>query len=590
MANKSFMSNLSNSDTSLWLHNKLGTSNDLWSDTTSIVGQLSGDVLRNIRDCFVDLQSQVKLKLLLSFLHISRRNVEQWRTELEEILELAVNDSDQWVSIIAELLQSYPQNGTINFQLNTNSSSFNDLIVELKKLVRKHGDKGILPMECLYMNKSALTAAAGQLAQPVKHFALKRKPKSATLRAELLQKSNDAAIGRRNSTGPSVPIRCRGLSSDTTPLKGIPTRNELLHSRVNSFKTPTNSLKPSFNNRRPVGSTKTGIKLLDITEQPLGSSNKRRKKAQNEENENKQKDNEKTETEPITPDYAAGLTSIVPPSPAPPSYAPPATPAPQPTVIPNENYQQIQTSAPIPQQIPTVQQRFVNQNIDNNVVKQVKQSPQIKTTSSLTPTPNTPQLSHIVSTPQVIQQLPPQQLQQQQQPPPQQQMHNQMHAQQIQIMQTSSIPQQVQQQQQQVIIPVQQQQMQQQQQQSGQPQQPFVRRQLQLSREQMLAAQEMFSTANKVTRPEKALILGFMAGSRENPCPQLGNVVTIKLSEKEEDVRHPDGTIEHMIVETHFQMNYNTGEWKKVQKCRKLDQNVQNTHTIQGYQTLQQTV
>ena len=38
----------------------------------------------------------------------------------------------------------------------------------------------------------------------------------------------------------------------------------------------------------------------------------------------------------------------------------------------------------------------------------------------------------------------------------------------------------------------------------------------------MFEAQEMFRTANKVTRPEKALILGFMAGSRDNPCPHLG--------------------------------------------------------------------
>ncbi len=37
----------------------------------------------------------------------------------------------------------------------------------------------------------------------------------------------------------------------------------------------------------------------------------------------------------------------------------------------------------------------------------------------------------------------------------------------------------------------------------------------------MLEAQEMFRTSNKVTRPEKALILGFMAGSRgmfESQC------------------------------------------------------------------------
>ena len=40
---------------------------------------------------------------------------------------------------------------------------------------------------------------------------------------------------------------------------------------------------------------------------------------------------------------------------------------------------------------------------------------------------------------------------------------------------------------------------------------------------QMVEAQEMFRTANRVTRPEKALILGFMAGSRDNPCPHLGN-------------------------------------------------------------------
>ena len=46
------------------------------------------------------------------------------------------------------------------------------------------------------------------------------------------------------------------------------------------------------------------------------------------------------------------------------------------------------------------------------------------------------------------------------------------------------------------------------------PQANPQRRGLTLTREQMLEAQEMFRTANKVTRPEKALILGFIAGSR----------------------------------------------------------------------------
>jgi len=40
----------------------------------------------------------------------------------------------------------------------------------------------------------------------------------------------------------------------------------------------------------------------------------------------------------------------------------------------------------------------------------------------------------------------------------------------------------------------------------------------------------MFRTANRVTRPEKALILGFMAGSRDNPWPHLGESSSIVVS------------------------------------------------------------
>ena len=78
---------------------------------------------------------------------------------------------------------------------------------------------------------------------------------------------------------------------------------------------------------------------------------------------------------------------------------------------------------------------------------------------------------------------------------------------------------------------------------------------------------------------------------RDNPCPHLGNIVTIKLSENQENVPQTDNTYLTMIVETHFQvrlnfsgiafhpiyillkfqMNYNTGEWKRIKKYRRLE-------------------
>ena len=42
--------------------------------------------------------------------------------------------------------------------------------------------------------------------------------------------------------------------------------------------------------------------------------------------------------------------------------------------------------------------------------------------------------------------------------------------------------------------------------------------------------------------------------SRDNPCPHLGNIVTIKLSENQENVPQTDNTYLTMIVETHFQV------------------------------------
>ncbi|XP_064480637.1 negative elongation factor A-like isoform X3 [Ornithodoros turicata] len=556
------MAYVRDSDTSLWLHNKLGTSNDLWSGY-SICSQLNQDVLKNIRECFIDLQSQVKLKLLLSFLHIPRRNVEEWKVELEEILEVASVDSDQWVSMLAELLRTFPNTGMLNFTIEENSSVFVDLCNDLRKLVKKHGDKNILPLECMYLNKHALTALVGQLPQPVKHFALKRKPKSAALRAELLQKSQDAASNAKRSTSSSsVPIRCRGLTKaidNSSPIRGIPSR------------VPTGGFKSPGANRmgantpmirslaKPIGNKKDGgIKLLDINEQPMGYGReaKRRKKLTEELPEMQKKDKDAasvptTSAVPTTPDYAVGLLSssqltAVPASPAAP-YGLPATSTALPTMVAKTNTPHAAastatitlsrdnssehattpavstspaTSSPAQEPRPNVATVVTTSELCPASSASVMVSQDMRTTAAIggLGAMSGPAMQHIA----------------------------------VQNMQPGT---------QQTAVVV-----------TAQPQQSQQRPGLTLSRDQIAEAQEMFKNSNKVSRSEKALILGFMAGSRANPCPDLGNVITIRLSENKEDVIQPGGGTRQMIVETHFQMNYNTGEWKRVKKIRNLDE------------------
>ncbi|XP_055925407.1 negative elongation factor A-like [Argiope bruennichi] len=564
------MAHVRDSDTSLWLHNKLGTSNDLWSGG-SICSQLNQDVLRNIRECFIELQSQVKLKLLLSFLHIPRRNVEEWKVELEEILEVALVDSDQWVSMLAELLKSYPSTGLLNFQIEENASVFTDVVNDLKKLVRKHSDQAMLPMECLYLNRTALTSVVGQLPQPAKHFTLKQKPKSATLRAELLQKSSDAVNNsKKNSTTPSVPIRCRGLIkpiNDATPLRGIPSRINASGfksrasplGRLNSSTPPTSRVPP----RTPAGRKDGGIKLLEIDEQPMGYGRdaKRRKKLPEVETPEARKEKDgatpPVTSSPSTPDYAAGLLTtsqlsgpsiavIAPGGGATPNYASPAPATPLPTTANTTPTLPVATTTMTPvvkrevllTNPPTAEQPANQVAAPAQTVNAAPTQPETPKTQvihattigNLTPLGTASlQLQHMPVQPQ--QQVPTQILQ----PPPavQPQQQVQMHT---------------------IVQPT-----------------PPPKKSLSLTKEQMQEAQDMFNKSNKVTRPEKALILGFIAGSRDNPCPHLGQIVTIMLSENEEKVQQVDGTVQTMIVETHFQMNYSTGEWKRVKKYRRMD-------------------
>ena len=87
---------------------------------------------------------------------------------------------------------------TISGQLNsdvsipeTNRKIFSDLLTDLKKSLKKSSERRdiVLPLECHYLNKNAFLSVVGHQPQTTKHFSLRRKPKAAALRAELLNKS-----------------------------------------------------------------------------------------------------------------------------------------------------------------------------------------------------------------------------------------------------------------------------------------------------------------------------------------------------------------------------------------------------------------
>ncbi|XP_075400721.1 negative elongation factor A isoform X3 [Tenrec ecaudatus] len=477
------MASMRESDTGLWLHNKLGATDELWAPP-SIASLLTAAVIDNIRLCFHGLSSAVKLKLLLGTLHLPRRTVDEMKGALAEITQLAALDSDPWVLMVADILKSFPDTGSLNLDLEEQNPNVQDILGELR------------------------------------------------------EKATETAQQLKRSAGVPFHAKGRGLlrKMDTTnhwqacppaPLKGIPKQAAFRSPATPSVFSPAGNRTPIPPSRTPLRKER-GVKLLDISELDAvgaGRETKKRRKTLDTEVVEKQP-KEETTVENATPEYAAGLLStqklgsLNEPALPSTSYLP-ATPS----VVPASSY------APSSEAPPALSSREASLQASRPPEESNTPSPtlpaQFKQRASMyssslspatampTPTPATPT---VPLTPTTAPTGAP-------------------------AAQTPPVA---------MVAP-----------------QTQPKKKLLLMTEHMFAAQEMFKTANKVTRPEKALILGFMAGYRENPCQEQGDVIQIKLSEHTEDLPKADGQgSTTMLVDTVFEMNYATGQWTRFKKYK----------------------
>lgn len=54
--------------------------------------------------------------------------------ELEEILSMAADDTDQWVAMVGDLMRTFPSTGAINTQVDDTHRFYHDILTELRKL------------------------------------------------------------------------------------------------------------------------------------------------------------------------------------------------------------------------------------------------------------------------------------------------------------------------------------------------------------------------------------------------------------------------------------------------------------------------
>ena len=123
------MASVIEADTALWLRNKL-ENDDHWS-AGGLSSLLTSEVLRNTYNCFKTLDARVRLKLLLAFIEIRRRNQESLKEELNMVISLALQDEDEWVRMIACILRDYPYSSEFYLDLKNESETLHHMVKDL---------------------------------------------------------------------------------------------------------------------------------------------------------------------------------------------------------------------------------------------------------------------------------------------------------------------------------------------------------------------------------------------------------------------------------------------------------------------------
>lgn len=611
-----------------WLNNKLGSSTHLWSFSSTVVSQYNIEKLMSIRDCFGTLDSLVKLKFFLSLFHIPKRCIEEFKPVIEVIIENTIQSClDQWVLSIAMFVKTFWLTQSLDTQNEYELDSFQEALKDLKQILKEcietesgcERSRFLLPLEFDYLNREArfnvlpntstftneflfsLTAEDNSFF--TKHFNLFKSPK-ATCKLDDLK--NKAIHYSKIKTTKS--IMHTGLNSFAEYNDGLSTgsysnrfnkKNELglnaglvgndPYSSSYGSMGQKNQGSSSFFKRSMLTSTTSttitgkssnpkrnvGIKLLDVQEQVATPKEAKRKRKEQEketlkrqkqdqqkyekddlEGVAKQEDHPKMDELTNDPQFFShhGLPSENEALDIPHMVQGlPGTnidDVPKPMVF-NLNHNQISqnvnkglnqvssigdlfqsnkqqsealnsqtlaanlqsfqekfNNSPLQSRIMNPMPNFMNQDMHQNTKTSPIKLEQFTTQSlgnpTALPTFKTPNLEY----------LPPQPLN----------THETIQAQQQQA--------------------------------------------LSLTQEQMLEAQEMFSNANCLSRPDKAQILGFIAGSRDNPQPNQGSLITIKLNEAAEIVISADGQRHSVISELYFEMNYDTGTYKKVKRYK----------------------
>ncbi|KAG0374100.1 hypothetical protein BGX24_010840, partial [Mortierella sp. AD032] len=190
-----------------------------WHGHQTVASELGNEIISNIHDRWTHLGPSVQLGVLFSIISLKKAQQLQLKGTCQRLIDHACQDPDEWVKLVGRMLKDYPSEGTLRFNVEefVDQAHMGSLLENLTHHINRDGIK-FHPMEFAFLNESVCKEGQGKdpktkayppIAGPSiqQHFKLKDSHVAIhTSRAERLKKMAEQA-------SPVIPPTTNSLSS-----------------------------------------------------------------------------------------------------------------------------------------------------------------------------------------------------------------------------------------------------------------------------------------------------------------------------------------------------------------------------------------
>ncbi|GMR61580.1 hypothetical protein PMAYCL1PPCAC_31775, partial [Pristionchus mayeri] len=213
-----------------FLNERLGDHDETWAGK-NVAAFLSREMIEELETCFQGLEPIAKLKVVLGFSQLSTKRLQDWSNEINTLLEIAAQDPDDWVEAISDSLRIFSPTGIIQLEPTRNLEMYRDALARIySKLLefanRDDSEFNNVPTVYHFCDEKVIQTELNYTPrQHEVHFTLKKKLKGDLLREEVLNElKQPKPTEDKSGLVSSLPMKFRSTLRKPdlkTPMRGI---------------------------------------------------------------------------------------------------------------------------------------------------------------------------------------------------------------------------------------------------------------------------------------------------------------------------------------------------------------------------------